>query len=105
MKRIRVLMVASPLSLMLSLALLAIWATTHTRGEWMPSQRYALSTYGGRFEFFVAAGQVTIPGAPKPLIKYRKVLSFPLWPAIGVGLVLPIICAWYLIVTRKARAT
>src|SRR5438046_1066794 len=105
MKRIRVLMVASALSLTFALTLLAIWAITQTQGGWIPSQRYALLTNGGRFQFFVPAGQIANPpGFPKYLIMYREVLSFPLWPAIGVGLVLPIICACFLI-TGKLSTT
>ena len=105
MKRIHLLMVASALSLIFALALLAIWAITQAHRGYIPSQGYSLSTKGGWFEFYVAAGQIKIPGIPTPSMTYRRVLSFPLWPAIGGGLVLPINCAWYLIVTRKPRAT
>src|SRR5882724_9502953 len=102
MKRIHLLILASALSLTFALTLLAIWAITG--GEFITSQRYGLSTNEGWFTFCVAAGQMTIPGVPTPSIMYRRVFSFPLWPAIGGGLVLPINCAWYLIVTRKPRA-
>jgi hypothetical protein len=100
-------MVASALSLTFALALLASWAITR-RGGWMPSsQQYVLYTNGGGFEFVVAVGQSTfsVPGHPnQSVIMYRRVLSFPLWPAIGAGLVLPIICACCLIMGRRSTA-
>jgi len=112
MKRMQVLIIASGILLQLVFVIVALLVMQ--QGNFVHFQQYAFSTKDGSLRFFVLSGQTSTlqyfvssgqstTQRVATLPAYRTVFSLPLWTVISAGLVLPIICIYYLIVgTRSA---